>query len=371
MNNSRYQKYYSRIVDIMSQETFDNLTESEVNELFSELLKCLPNNGKLYKYRNFLNSNHAFDNTYNSLREGYIWIADAKTMNDRVDVTLNVDLTKEKSRLEKLLRDNNEQILLRSLDSLLRKSKIKCSISVKQFKEIMKCFTASGRAVSKRIKTLLLENGGAHKQVDAAVQIITAQVERFLREFEPKMQQLVEDFISTAYISRERLKLFCVAEKPTIESMWAYYGNNSNGFCIEYDLGKAANCDRYTKMVLLNLFKVQYSKQKPPFSLVDMAEELIVYGTISGEHKIELNKRFLKQMLIKNSDWRHEQEWRILVDLPKNKFNVDLVGSIYIDESMINTPKGQKLIRLARKRGWKIVERKLSVTKSSFVFREH
>lgn len=368
-NKIAYIDHYNKIIEVMSQEKFTNLPDSEVEILFSELLQCLPNNGKLYKYRNFLNNKHSFDYTYRSLAEGYIWFADAKTMNDKVDVTLNVDLSKEKIRLEKFFQEHKEELLIKWLKEFFRINKISNSLLDDNFHEIINCYTKEGRIVKSRIRDLLRSNGVSYKQIDITLKNVATFVEQRCVEYEPFAKKLVEKFISTAHKTREDLKLFCIAEKPTIESMWAYYGNDSNGFCIEYDFTKAVKYGCNIKKILLNLFKVEYKKKKPSYSMVDILEELISDHSMDIENKTKINKNLFAQMLTKNSDWKHEQEWRIVANLPFNQFNIDLVSAIYIDESMINTPKAKKLIRLSKQKGWKIIERKLSITKSSFVYK--
>ena len=368
-NKIAYIDHYNKIIEVMSQEKFTNLPDSEVEILFSELLQCLPNNGKLYKYRNFLNNKHSFDYTYRSLAEGYIWFADAKTMNDKVDVTLNVDLSKEKIRLEKFFQEHKEELLIKWLKEFFRINKISNSLLDDNFREIINCYTKEGRIVKSRIRDLLRSNGVSYKQIDITLKNVATFVEQRCVEYEPYAKTLVEKFISIAHKTREDLKLFCIAEKPTIESMWAYYGNDSNGFCIEYDFTKAVKYGCNIKKILLNLFKVEYKKKKPSYSMVDILEELISNHSMDIENKTKINKNIFAQMLTKNSDWKHEQEWRIVAYLPFNQFNIDLVSAIYIDESMINTPKAKKLIRLSKQKGWKIIERKLSITKSSFVYK--
>lgn len=369
-NKIAYTNHYNKIIEAMSQERFAKLPDSEVEILFSELLQCLPNNGKLYKYRNFLNNNHSFDNTYRSLKNGYVWFANANTMNDKVDVTLNVDLSKEKVRLEKFLQVHKEQLLIKLLKEFFRLNKIENFFVDEKLYEIINCYTNDGRVIKSRIRDLLRSNGVSYKQIDVLLKQVATFVEQRCVEYEPYAKELADKFISTAYKSREDLKLFCIAEKPTIESMWAYYGNDSNGFCIEYDFTKATKYGCNIKKILLNLFKVEYKKKKPSYSMIDILEELIINDSIDIEHKTEINKNIFDQMLTKNSDWKHEQEWRIVVNLSFNQFDIDLVSAIYIDESMINTTKGKKLIRLAKHKGWKIIERKLSLTKNSFIYKE-
>ena len=68
-------------------------SEADVDRVLCRLLKCLPNDGKFYKYRK--GEGEYFDNAYDSLKNGYLWLAQATTLNDDVDTTINFDPEKD------------------------------------------------------------------------------------------------------------------------------------------------------------------------------------------------------------------------------------------------------------------------------------
>lgn len=60
------------------------------------LLSFLPNNGRLYKYRSI--EGEAFEYAYDGLKNGYIYMARANTLNDDLDSTLNFDVERDLER---------------------------------------------------------------------------------------------------------------------------------------------------------------------------------------------------------------------------------------------------------------------------------
>lgn len=61
-----------------------------------KLLSFLPNNGRLYKYRSI--ECEAFEYAYDGLKNGYIYMARANTLNDDLDSTLNFDVERDLER---------------------------------------------------------------------------------------------------------------------------------------------------------------------------------------------------------------------------------------------------------------------------------
>ena len=75
---------------------------------------------------------------------------------------------------------------------------------------------------------------------------------------------------------------------------------------------------------------------------------------------VKINRQIFEQILTKGKDWQHEREWRIVVSMDINRFDVDLVSDIYIDVDMIDTEKGKQLLNLARQKQWQIFKRELN-----------
>ena len=72
----------------------------------------------------------------------------------------------------------------------------------------------------------------------------------------------------------------------------------------------------------------------------------------------QANKTEITQILTKQESWAHEKEWRLVLCETDNRLFVDLVSGIYMDESMMETANGKKLIELAKAKNWTLYYRK-------------
>lgn len=106
-------KLYEQHISKMSQIALDNgiykISDFEIDKMYEQLIACLPNHGKLYKYRNF--QQESFEKSFASLLEGYIWWASPCFMNDKIDTTLKLNVQAEKNKIKKFLNDNKYIVL--------------------------------------------------------------------------------------------------------------------------------------------------------------------------------------------------------------------------------------------------------------------
>ena len=63
----------------------------------------------------------------------------------------------------------------------------------------------------------------------------------------------------------------------------------------------------------------------------------------------------VKHPLLKDSSWRHEKEWRVILGDCENIYHADLVTAIYLDESIEQSDEAKKLINLAKVKSWKVL----------------
>lgn len=151
--------------------------------------------------------------------------------------------------------------------------------------------------------------------------------------------------------------------------MWAYYANNNQGFCIEYDYSKVPYANLLEKRILTSTYPVVYG-QKKRFELHKFLENFIIPDTRNLD---ELNKDALREYCTKDKSWCNEQEWRIWF-APRDlfdkgyKINVDIVSAIYIDACMYENRKAKSLMTLARKRGWKVFIRYFDEHKLQYTY---
>ena len=69
--------YEEHLQEMFGMNLIDNYSDEEIYRVFDRLLQCLPNHGKLYKYRSM--EGQAFNYAYDGLEKGYIYLARANT----------------------------------------------------------------------------------------------------------------------------------------------------------------------------------------------------------------------------------------------------------------------------------------------------
>jgi len=87
------QLYTEHLDEMFGTALLDNLTEEDVDRIITRVLCFLPNNGRLYKYRSI--EGNSFEYAYDGLKNGYLYMARANTLNDDLDSTLNFDAEKD------------------------------------------------------------------------------------------------------------------------------------------------------------------------------------------------------------------------------------------------------------------------------------
>ena len=262
-------KLYEQHISKMSQIALDNgiykISDFEIDKMYEQLIACLPNHGKLYKYRNF--QQESFEKSFASLLEGYIWLASPCFMNDKIDTTLKLNVQAEKNKIKKFLNDNKYIVLKKWLELLFENNGIKISLSDEEVYQIVNCYTKQGRAIRIRIQNFLCKYGIPYNKFNLILEQVVYFIEKNSIGYKNLTSDIAEKFVNINIDIRKRQRLFCVAESPSIDSMWAYYGDNNRGFCIEYDFNKAKHFNTNIKRVLLNLFQVKYRNKRFLFCL--------------------------------------------------------------------------------------------------------
>ena len=88
--------------------------------------------------------------------------------------------------------------------------------------------------------------------------------------------------------------------------MWSHYANSYSGICIEYDF---STVDGTTGFV----FPVKYSQDRPTVSLKDLGFSIKKEGNKLDWNKDRIDvKTMLDYLLVKNTCWEYEKEWRII-----------------------------------------------------------
>lgn len=120
-----------------------------------------------------------------------------------------------------------------------------------------------------------------------------------------------------AMVSQMIERFALVSFAGTVEDlpMWAYYGSNFGGMCLEFDTQRLAIGDFHGE----ELHPVTYARKAlPPLTLADVASD-------GGREAV------LARITRKRSEWSHEREWRYVVgEIGPKHYLEDALKRVYI-----------------------------------------
>lgn len=352
-----YNKHFEEMV---GANNLDEYSEADVNRVLNRLLKCLPNDGKFYKYRK--SGGQDFDYAYDALKNGYIWLAQASTLNDDVDTTINFDPEKDIEDVKQYLRTHPIEVLnwifkksKESGENLFRDNKLNNDM----FGKALACYDLETGKLHKSKAINALSNYGYSVSI---INKFLNEMDDFIRNFmvtnEDVLKQIADNYLSINKKFRDMAYIFSLSECYDSDAMWAYYADNK-GFCIEYDFKKVMDLPIKAKQLFMSFYKVLYSDKKGRCSfLLDI--KYYLGGYKDKDLLVESNRKMITQLITKQEKWKDEREWRLFLCNVENKLFADIVSAICVDKSMCNSDNGQKLLALAKERKWRVYIRKLN-----------
>ena len=122
--------------------------------------------------------------------------------------------------------------------------------------------------------------------------------------------------------------------------------------------------DLATKKKFLCLYQVNYSNKHRDISLIPMMTQIFGNAGIPNGGQ-ETTQGIMSGLTTKEKQWEHENEWRLILVDVDNKFPVDLVSTIYFDESI---EKGNELKELQELPDIRFVRRRFYQTNNTYLF---
>ena len=354
------EELYEQYLNLQSGTELQQLSSSEISKRLEMLLRSLPNGGKLYKYRSIKGS--AFDYAYESLQNGYLWLATANTLNDDLDCSLNFDPMKYIEEAKQSFLSQPWLYLARWIKANPDKKLFSSLVDQYYYSLVKKCINLSNWELDEnRAVRLLGEAGLATKDARKFIDDLLNFVDLKVHEHAEIMKSPISHLSKFNETMRKNIYVFSMSETYDGSSMWGRYADSNCGFCIEYDFNKASVLSEELKRVLLCLYRVTYKGEElPEYSFFEI-HQLFQEDGIEDQFYKQICRNMLNKLLIKTKDWDDEKEWRIMVCyLLDNKLYADLVSGIIIDKRVLETTNAQKLIALAEERGWSVRVRMLN-----------
>ena len=146
------------------------------------------------------------------------------------------------------------------------------------------------------------------------LQGLTAEVLKTAREHGEGDPQQILDLIKKESKTKEKMDAYkksvqdrmydglaicCFTDEKHSDSLWAKFGNNNTGMCLEYDMTRCANSD----IQKAEMYPVYYSDI--PINLSDLLS--------SDFKRTYWNPRILRAILTKKTEFHAEREWRFVL----------------------------------------------------------
>ena len=352
------QLYEEHLDEMFGLTQLDELADKDVDRILERVLRLLPNDGKLYKYRSIEGT--PFEYAYDGLKNGYLYMARANTLNDDMDSTLNFNVEKDVNKQIKLFMEKPWLYLDAWINANLDRSIFQSSIDKTAYQMVISCINPITYEIDNdKAIDLFGSIGISRDYVEKFINDILELVKNEIEKHSDILKEALSKIVNFNTESKKDIYVFSMTEDYDSDTMWAYYANSNKGFCIEYDYNKIKNLSFDTKRVLISIYKVIYMERFEEHSFVDM-----IRFFMGGKKDIELfkkaNRELLEHTITKLSKWKEEKEWRLfLCNLDENnKIFADIVSGVILDERAIKCENGQVLIKLAKERGWNIRVRK-------------
>ena len=370
MSMTKDELYEQHLQEVVGIRDIDNYPEEDVERVLGRLLQCLPNNGKLYKYRSI--DGQSFDYAYDGLEKGYLWLARANTLNDDMDCAVVYDPIAEADKMLALSL-NKPWVYLKNwvkanIDQLYwnHPNAFKAFVKVMEYVDMR-----TGALDEEKAIEGLIQIGLPRDQVGKYLNALLHLAKEEIRKHSQTLKKEKGSMFTFNDTNREDIYVFSLSEIFDNKLMWAHYANSNKGFCIEYDLNKIKDLPIEVKRKLLFLYKVTYKEELEEYTF-DLMNEFMMSDGDDKELLYQADMDFFLAILSKTAEWEYEREWRfMLCNLGnKNKIFADIVSGIILDERVLKIENGKKLISLAKERSWVIKVRKKNRLGTSHIYEE-
>lgn len=174
--------------------------------------------------------------------------------------------------------------------------------------------------------------------------------------------------------SNRKAKYICsLTETYNNPKMWEEYADNYTGFCIGYDFSQSITTDLLDDMnavyALTGLLPVFYKNRRPKFDSYKF--QLLEYKDTFYEVEDEywspsVEKKLYLQMLIKDTRYSNEQEWRIVIGGEESGLIwFPFATAIYMGKNISEENKA-KLMEIATENNLTVYQQRIGVDKFQY-----
>lgn len=329
----------------------EDIAEEDLLPQFDILLKCIPNGGKLYKYRSLCG--RSFRYIYDSLKNGYLWLPPAKDLNDDYDSVLITDALENGISFNDCITRDKDLFFYTLFKQCGQKYwEVDDSLKDIPYNVILGIFDpVTGAIEDEKLHALFLPFEDSTRKLKH-LKVLFARL--LFDDYHQEIEQYNQTIFSMNRNARSFFHVYSMSENYDLGNMWGYYADSGQGFCIEYDFSRAKSLGATAMRYLLNTFKIHYT-DTPQEIPMELFAELNFFDPNNPDIIKKPNMRLvMDRLLTKEQCWENEREWRIVFGSATCRIPVDIVSAVIIDERAVEKTNAKKLICLCKKRGWPV-----------------
>ncbi len=282
----------------------------------------------LYKYRPF--DKHTFDMLENS----YVFLCPAECLDDPTECAVNFST-------QDLYDMANDRLKFKCIDQIM--SYVRPYTDETSFQQVndLVWHTLSPSVYIRR--NFLLDM--AYEMQMLVPEIDISQIINLLGNLpemmdKDKIKKEVQHLFSLAYDARSDLGICSLSELKNSDEMWRDYANNSQGYCVEYDMREYEN--------LSLLYPVVYQDDRETNIITNILGYFVgeMIYSISRGQLVADRSSVLRLFLTKNLEWAHQEEWRLIGDA-RMKLPAPTINVIYLGKNMSEQNK-QEIMRYCK-----------------------
>ncbi len=282
----------------------------------------------LYKYRPF------DEYTFDMLKNSYVYLCPAECLDDPTECAVDFST-------QDLYDMANDRLKFKCIDQIM--SYVRPYTDETSFQQVrdMVWHTLSPSGYIRR--DFLLEMAPEMQMLVPEIDI--SQIVNLLGNLpekmdEDKIKKEVQHLFSLAYDAREDLGICSLSELKNSDEMWRDYANNSQGYCVEYDMREYEN--------LSLLYPVVYQDDRETNIITNILGYFVgemIYGMSRGQLVADRSS-VLRLFLTKNLKWAHQKEWRWIGDA-RSKPSAPKINAIYLGKNISEQNK-QEIIQYCK-----------------------
>lgn len=368
MDKQYLTQYFKTLLENQNRLQFD---DDFVRELLANHLSHAPQ--KLYKYRECNKKN------FNNLSSNTIFVPSANAFYDPFDYSLNFDVQAQSERISEFLSSKSvlPVIVHRELLRYLSKYHIRTQITLGDIENIYtRYFRKDGTCFKKQFEEDIVKPAKRNDQI--AYQNIMKNIKAFLDHNSEQAKSIASDIAKRIYDvcqqPKNRSNIYCMSENNNSGPMWQHYAKKYTGYCVEYDFSSWSRQPMHIIKNLIHLHPVFYPKRRPPFDLKPIfnlaTKELILNQFPTLEERMPIEIELNMRLLMKESDYSYEKEWRFaIVNQDTHFIPFPFVSAIYLGKE-ISQYNETRLKNIAKKLNVPVFKQKLSYYGNELRFEE-